>query len=148
MKVKGASKLVSSPQTLGARIRVIRKAWGWTQEELAEALRTDRQIVSYWERDISKPSRSAMQLLERLFRLPTEALISGEGFSISDVPKKAGEAKRDSIRDFLPTTKAGRVLIIGAENGKTKFTSFEQAVQRLKLAESDGDLVWLVISNE
>lgn len=146
MKVKGTLKPSSTPQTLGARIRVVRKAWDWTQEDLAQALKTDRQIVSYWERGISKPSRPAMQLLVRLFRLSAEALLVGTGFSIPDLPEGDHALGKESLREMLPASEIGKVLILGAESGKSKLTSFEQAIKRLKVAETEGYMVWLVVS--
>ncbi len=100
--VKGASKKSGIASTLGARIRMVRKAWGWTQDDLAQALGNDRQIISYWELDKAKPTRSAMQLLAQTFHLPVEVLATGEGFSIPDLPDGKLDPLRRAIKDLQP----------------------------------------------
>ena len=44
--------------TLGKRIMALRKAKGWTQEQLAAQLGISAQAVSKWERGLSLPSPS------------------------------------------------------------------------------------------
>lgn len=148
MKVKGALKMVNSPQTLGARIRAVRKAWGWTQEDLAKALKTDRQIVSYWERDVSKPSRPAMQLLASLFQMSSDSLSTGVGFTIPDAPQDVETGREKGIRHALPAPRVGKVALVVANSEKSQIISFEKAVETLKDAEANGQLVWLVLGNE
>ena len=46
--------------TLGKRIMALRKAKGWTQEQLAAQLGISAQAVSKWENDVSCPDISTL----------------------------------------------------------------------------------------
>jgi transcriptional regulator with XRE-family HTH domain len=91
---------------------MVRKAWGWTQDDLAQALGNDRQIISYWELDKAKPTRSAMQLLARTLHLSVGALTTGEGFSIPDLPDGGLDALNHAIRNLLPTVESGSIQAV------------------------------------
>lgn len=41
--------------TMGEKILALRKARGWSQEELADQIGVTRQAVSRWESDSAKP---------------------------------------------------------------------------------------------
>ena len=94
----GKSNAATIPPTLGGRIRTIRIAWGWTQGELAERLLTDQQHVSMWERNRAKPSRTVLALLAQFLGLDVDALLTGKGFAIPDVPEPLSSPGRESIR--------------------------------------------------
>ena len=89
MRIRGAygkKDVQSSPQTLGERLRRIRIAWGWSQGRFAEALGSNQRLVSHWERDIVKPSGAALTAISSLIGMTTEALLTGKGFTIPDIP--------------------------------------------------------------
>ena len=52
--------------TLGKRIMALRKAKGWTQEQLAAQLGISAQAVSKWENDVSCPDISTLPALAAL----------------------------------------------------------------------------------
>ena len=151
MKVKGASKLSSTPHTLGGRIRAVRKAWGWTQEDLAKALGNDRQIISYWERDQAKPTRSAMQLLAQVFGLKVEALSDGEGFTIHAPLDSSGttnplEAIRLALRDLHKEIAPGSIQVVNLTGGLMEALTLRETKALLDQAHKKGLTVLLVTS--
>ena len=98
--------------TLGARIRSVRRAWGWTQGDLASALGTDQQVVSYWERDKSHPSRGFLKLLADLFRIPDSVLLHGKGFTVPHAPASdADAALLQGLQRLLVSSLEGLILI-------------------------------------
>jgi transcriptional regulator with XRE-family HTH domain len=76
-----------APGTIGWRIRQVRRAWGWTQVDLATRLNTGQQVLSNWEKNIFTPSATAMVALAGVLGLSVEALATGKGFTIPDVPQ-------------------------------------------------------------
>lgn len=144
--VKGASKKSGIASTLGSRIRMVRKAWGWTQSDLAQALGNDRQIISYWKLDKAKPTRSAMQLLAQTFHIPVEAIATGEGFSIPDLPNGRLDALHHAIRNLLPTVQSGSVQAVDLANGSMSTMTLREAKAVLDRSHKEGLTVWVVAS--
>lgn len=62
-------------ETLGRRIAALRKAQGWTQEQLAEKTGVSAQAVSKWENGLSCPDISALPLLASLFHVSVDELL-------------------------------------------------------------------------
>ena len=60
---------------LSEKIIMLRKKYGWSQEELAERLDISRQSVSKWEQGISDPSTSNLFALAKLFGVSVEELL-------------------------------------------------------------------------
>ena len=69
--------------TMGEKILNLRKARGWSQEELAEQIGVTRQAVSRWESDSAKPDADKIVALCNLFGVSADYLLrdisSGEG---------------------------------------------------------------------
>ena len=61
---------------LSEKIIMLRKKYGWSQEELAERLDISRQSVSKWETGTSDPSTSNLIALAKLFKISPEELLS------------------------------------------------------------------------
>jgi DNA-binding XRE family transcriptional regulator len=80
-----------TPETLGTRIKAVRTAWDWSQEQFAHALQVDQASISLWERDRIVPSGSATVALACLFGCSIRALVVGEGWAVPADPP-AGEA--------------------------------------------------------
>lgn len=127
---------------------MVRKAWGWTQDDLAQALGNDRQIISYWELNKAKPTRSAMQLLARTLRLSVEALTTGEGFSVPDLPYGGLDALNQAIRNLLPTAKSGSIQSVDLTNGSKAMMTIREAKAFLARSHKEGLTVWVVASPE
>ena len=73
-------------ETLGKRIMALRKAKGWTQEQLAAQLGISAQAVSKWENDVSCPDISTLPALAALLGVRVDTLLG--------VPAAGGEAAR------------------------------------------------------
>ena len=149
--VKATSKVSRASSTLGGRIRLVRKAWGWTQEDLAHALGNDRQIVSYWELDKAKPTRSAMQLLAQVLNLSVDTLASGNGFSIPEMPDPGNtgqglEALRRALEDLVPGGHGAAIQAVDLQGGSLKAMTLREAKAFLDRAHKDGITVWMVAS--
>jgi transcriptional regulator with XRE-family HTH domain len=149
--VKATSKVSRASSTLGGRIRIVRKAWGWTQEQLAQALGNDRQIVSYWELDKAKPTRSAMQLLAQVLNLPVDVLVSGDGFSIPDMPEPGDTAQgmetlRRALVDLVPSVQKTTIQAIDLQAGSLKAMTLKEAKAFLDRSHKAGLTVWIATS--
>ena len=65
-------------ETVGGRIKRLRKQKHITQEELAEQLFITRQAVSNWELDINEPSIYFLVELHKYFHVSLEYLLTGK----------------------------------------------------------------------
>ncbi len=63
----------------GQRIKEAREAKGWTQDDLANVLKTSRTLVSNWERDETTPRGSTRMKIAIALGVSTEWLRTGEG---------------------------------------------------------------------
>ena len=140
----------SSPslKTLGERIKAVRTAWGWSQEEMAETLRVDQASISFWERDKIKPSGSAMVALSALFRTSLDALESGTGFVVPDPPSRPPLAKAE--REFprsvsLPISDADPIVVVDLVDGTSKGKQLSEAMMVLVESVKAGRRVWVVM---
>jgi DNA-binding XRE family transcriptional regulator len=61
----------------GANIRTLRRANGWTQQEVADRLDVVRESVRRWELDQGDPSAAHVHRLARLFGVSMDDLWSG-----------------------------------------------------------------------
>lgn len=144
-------KLDGKPSTLGLRIRAIRVAWGWTQTTLAEALGSRQNVVSEWEKDISKPSGATLTALAKLVDLPAKALETGRGFRIPEPPDAKPEgglmSKRDvqSLKKLLPKLEEGEILQVDTGNSNSELVELKEALEAIRQAQKEGRPVWLVI---
>ncbi len=61
--------------TTGEKIQALRKARGWSQEELAAQIGVSRQAVSRWESDSTKPEAEKILALSDRFGVSTDYLL-------------------------------------------------------------------------
>ena len=64
--------------SMGEKIRNLRKARGWSQEELAEQIAVTRQAISRWESDSAKPDADNIVALCTLFGVSADYLLCTE----------------------------------------------------------------------
>lgn len=134
--------------TLGARIKSVRRAWGWAQEELAEILRVDQASISFWERDKIKPSGSALVALAALFRTTVEAIEKGDNFAVPTPPwgKNGKRKNRTILRGVcLPDAEPDKVTIIDLANGSLQAPLLSEAMISLGQYAKDNRKVWIVV---
>ena len=80
---------------LSDKIIKLRKAKGWSQEELAEKLNVSRQAVSRWENGTALPDANNILQLSRLFQVSADYLLKEDLCDTEPVPavtENAGEA--------------------------------------------------------
>jgi DNA-binding XRE family transcriptional regulator len=135
--------------TLGGRIKAVRAAWGWPQEEMAEILRVDQASISFWERDKIKPSGAALVALAALFRTTIEALEKGENFIVPAAPGR-GEGNRRSRAlpraICLPISdQTEKVAIIDLSSGLLNSPQLSDAMISLGQYAKDKRKVWIVV---
>lgn len=135
--------------TLGERIKAVRMAWAWSQEEMAETLRVDQASISFWERDKIKPSGSALVALAALFRTSLEALEHGKGFILPDPPSRAPvsrKAEREMPRSVsLPSGDGDPIVIVDLLDGSSRGKQISEAMMSLVQAVKDGRKIWVVM---
>ncbi|MBO4494813.1 MAG: helix-turn-helix transcriptional regulator [Clostridiales bacterium] len=79
---------------IGKRIRELRNAKGWNQEEFAEKTYVSRQTISSWENDKSYPDIKSLLLMSELFGVSLDELIKG------DIVTMKKEISSESIREY------------------------------------------------
>lgn len=65
--------------TFGEKLQALRKARGWSQEELAQQINVSRQALSKWEGGASMPDTENVVALSRLFGVSTDYLLLENG---------------------------------------------------------------------
>lgn len=84
-----------SGETLGMRIRRLRKAKRWTQYDLAAEAEAARFSVMRWELGIREPKLGSFRLLARALGVTMDDLIEGTDGNVLAGHAPAGVAGRD-----------------------------------------------------
>lgn len=135
---------VGKPRSIGERIRTVRMAWGWTQEELGRALNTDQTAVSTWERDKVRPSGAALAAITQLFGMDPEEL-DKKGFQIPPAPRTISPSPRKAPYG-LPMLQAAPVILIEGSTQETKGCGdAQEAILCVIQAVQKGKTVWVVV---
>lgn len=147
MKPDNSSTAVQSlPATMGERIKAVRTAWGWSQEQMAETLRVDQASISFWERDKIIPSGSAMVALSALIRCSIDALETGQGFVVPDPPSPAPLVDHQSLRSVsLRSSDEGAVGVVDLTHGTSKGKEVSETMMDLVESVKSGRRVWIAI---
>ena len=141
-------ELEPSYHSLGERIKTVRSAWGWSQEEMAAMLRVDQASISFWERDRIVPSGSAMVALATLFRLDTDSLETGKGFVVPDPPSQPSHKRngRKLLRSLsLPTSDPEHAVLVDLLNGSAQSRALADVSAALSDAMRNGRKAWVVV---
>ncbi|HTR17401.1 MAG TPA: helix-turn-helix transcriptional regulator [Acetobacteraceae bacterium] len=67
----------SRPDTVGSRIRSLRRAKGWTQGQLADATGVSRSAVAQWETDRAGQIRANLSRIADCLGVSVEVLLTG-----------------------------------------------------------------------
>lgn len=97
--------------TMGEKLLKLRKARGWSQEEMAERVGVTRQAISRWESDAAKPDADNIITVCDLFGVSSDYLLRdgmGSGDSGS-LPVPEAQSPADRYRSFS-TVIGGSVL--------------------------------------
>lgn len=94
--------------TLGEKLQKLRKARGWTQEELAAQVGVSRQSLSKWESDGALPETANIIVLADLFGVTTDYLLrEGEQPASTEEPVPVAPAAQPaSAEEPVPTASA------------------------------------------
>jgi transcriptional regulator with XRE-family HTH domain len=132
--------------TLGERVRLIRLAWGWTQNQLAKAINSKQNVISHWENNSTQPSGTALGSLAGLFRVSPESLISGIGFSIPPPPigDEEGQTQIPRLTVHLPISNQTQALHVDHQSATAWPIRPNQAAGLIREAVAAGKHVWLV----
>jgi transcriptional regulator with XRE-family HTH domain len=68
-----------NPILIGAYIAEKRKAYNWTQRQLARQLNVTHQAVSRWEQGLALPDIETLVALSRLFGITVDMLLNPKG---------------------------------------------------------------------
>ena len=72
--------------SLPDKIIKLRKAHGWSQEDLAEKLNVSRQAISRWENGTALPDAQNVLQISKLFGVTTDYLLNDDYESDRDIP--------------------------------------------------------------
>ena len=78
--------------TFGEKLQALRKARGWSQEELATKINVSRQALSKWESGASVPDTENVVALSRLFGVSTDYLLLENGETTAQAAPTAAPA--------------------------------------------------------
>ena len=143
------------PTTLGERLKVIRHAYGWSQEVLSSMLGVAQQSVSHWERDKVPPIGAARNNLATVLGIDWKALATGQGFRVPDAPPSmnlAGEgmmAIDESGKKplLLPKVAPGEGWLVEAGSGKSSPLDPQAVMSEIEKALREGGSIWLVVKH-
>ena len=62
-------------------LRLLRRACGFSQEDVAKVLGVDRSAYSYYESGKTEPSITNLVKIARMYRVSTDTLVDNEGFA-------------------------------------------------------------------
>lgn len=62
-------------------LRLLRRACGFSQEEVANVLGVDRSAYSYYESGKTEPNMRNLVKIARMYRVSTDTLLDNEGFA-------------------------------------------------------------------
>lgn len=136
-----SAKALPKPETknlkpaflLGARVRALRRARGWTVEDLANAVGVDKAHISRIENNLKTPSIATIAKMSQSLEVPMAQLL-GETLNKSDIKVTRGEsldrmseAHEPALHQFVPllhgdTVNAFEAFIIfpGPDAGQTE----------------------------
>ncbi|HUO25136.1 MAG TPA: helix-turn-helix transcriptional regulator [Candidatus Aquilonibacter sp.] len=72
------------PSSVSNRVKELRSACGWTQEQLAGAVGVSRQSINSIERERYVPSLELALMFARVFGCPIEQIFSLNGKTLED----------------------------------------------------------------
>lgn len=132
-----------TPRTLGERLRRLRVLKGLTQMEMSQALNSDQATVSLWERDRAKPTGPALGGIAAFFGTTPEALETGLGFEVPELPPDAPAPSRQGPMG-LPDPGPGAALAMDLRAQSEQRLEPMEAMGFLMKALKEGRSVWIV----
>lgn len=100
--------------TIGEKILNLRKARGWSQEELAEHIGVTRQAVSRWESGAAKPDTDKVIAICDLFGVSADYLIRDYAGGSSEPVQTAAPKQATAIGEAIRAMTLRQWLLLGA----------------------------------
>jgi transcriptional regulator with XRE-family HTH domain len=116
--------------TFGERVRELRRARKWTQNDLADRLGLDRTTISKWERQGgSEPDIATIDKLANVFDVNTDYLLGRTNdptpINTDDLPETVAPYLADGLKELTP-------------EARKEVMDFIEYV-KVKYAKKDGD---------
>jgi len=103
--------MVSVKETLGQRLRKVRKQRGFSQTELAEAISSSQRAICSYEQDRTAPPAHLLPKMAKAFGISLDELM---GLTPNDIPAKGATSSRWSRKfeqiEKLPERKQRTIL--------------------------------------
>lgn len=64
--------------TMGSRLKALRKKYNYTGEEVGNMLKVSKVAIYNWEKDIRSPSPDVIEKLANIYEVSTDYLITGK----------------------------------------------------------------------
>lgn len=90
-------------------IKALRKAKGFSQEELAARLNVVRQTISKWEKGISVPDAAMLVKIAELFEVPVSTLLGSDPVSNEDRSTVSEQLSRINEQLAIRNRRAHRI---------------------------------------
>lgn len=124
--------------TFGEKLQALRKARGWSQEELASQIHVSRQALSKWESGGAVPDTENIIALSRLFGVTTDYLLLDE---VQDAgPAAAPRAAWPKPRKYLLA--AAIVGVVGVAAVRFIWVAVAAAMIGEFTSGEMSDLIW------
>lgn len=98
--------------TIGDKILNMRKARGWSQEELADRVGVTRQAVSRWEANSAKPDADKIVDISDLFGVSADYLLRDQYAGEGELPGSAQEQEAQVSRPAVTALQILGILMI------------------------------------
>jgi transcriptional regulator with XRE-family HTH domain len=116
-----------APTSLGARLRLLRDARGWSQSQLARRAQLNRNVINTAERDRSRPVRDNLVRIAQALEVSVSVLTGEEAMSdgqpdrvgITDGPAPVGYTYLQ-VSCLVRSQTALSVLKLIVEDGQTQ----------------------------
>ena len=142
-----------APTTFGARLRAVRRSFGWSQKVLSSLLGVAQQSVSNWEKDLVPPIGAAQAHLASVLGIDWKALETGKGFRVSDgtplmtLAEEGTLATEESSKKplLLPKAAKGEGWLVEAGSGESSPLDPKAVLKEIESALKKGGSVWVVV---
>lgn len=101
-----------SANQIGEFLAALRKARGFTQQEVAEKLGVSNKTVSSWETGTSCPDISMLPILAELYEVNCDEIVKGKRINTVE-PEKISQAERENANKLLQKQKSNITVVYG-----------------------------------
>lgn len=88
---------LTNEETVGGRIRAVRRRAGLTQEEFARALAYSKRALISWETGSADPPMAILPSLRRLYNIDLEWMVMGDGTIEDPIPSRRTRSRNRAV---------------------------------------------------